>query len=96
MHQEFLVRIEIRLPEAMSADQREHLRREESERGTELRATGHIVRIWRVPGQTANLGIWAADSTTELHNLIASLPLFPWIHVQVEALATHPLESEEQ
>ena len=87
---EFLVEI------AMSADvpeeRREDLVARERERGRELVAAGTIVRIWRVPGRWANVGIWRADDATELHDAISSLPLWPWMTVDVAPLATHYLE----
>ena len=62
-------------------------------RGLELVAAGQIRRIWRIPGTSQNVGIWDAADATELHDLISSLPAFPWITAEVTALALHPLES---
>ncbi|MFF5261773.1 muconolactone Delta-isomerase family protein [Actinomadura viridis] len=89
---EFLVRIEIELPAEMPAAEAEELRSRERKRGGELRDAGHLIRIWRVPGRTANVGIWAAASVSELRAVLASLPLFPWMSVEVQPLAVHPLE----
>jgi muconolactone D-isomerase len=52
------------------------------------------VRIWRLPGQTANVGVWAAPDATALHEVLTSMPLFPWFRVEVEALAVHYVEAE--
>jgi muconolactone D-isomerase len=38
------------------------------------------------------VSLYRAADATQLHELIGSLPLFPWLEVSVEALATHPLE----
>jgi muconolactone D-isomerase len=92
---EFLVRIEIALPAGMDPDERTALVEAEAARGKELRAAGTIVRIWRVPGRTANVGIWSAADATELHAAISSLPQFPWMSVTVEPLATHYLERDD-
>jgi muconolactone D-isomerase len=51
------------------------------------------VRIWRIPGRTANVGIWEAPDATALHDLVSSLPLFPWLDVTVTPLARHYLEA---
>lgn len=88
---EFLVEIEIELPASTPDDERAALIAAEGSRGRELRDAGSIVRIWRVPGRRANVGIWSAVDASELHELIASLPLFPWMSVQVRALANHHL-----
>jgi muconolactone D-isomerase len=61
----------------------------------ELRRSGVIRRIWRIPGRFANVGIWDAPDATALHQYVSSLPLFPWLDVQVTALALHHLEEEE-
>lgn len=88
---EFLVEIEIELPPSTPDAERAALMAAERSRGRELRDAGSIVRIWRVPGRRANVGIWSAADASELHELIASLPLFPWMGVHVRALANHHL-----
>lgn len=92
---EFLVRIEVSLPAEMAAHQKSELLAAERARGRELRASGAIRRIWRVPGGLHNVGIWEAADATELHELIERLPLYPWIRAEVTALARHPLEAGE-
>lgn len=89
---EFLVHIEIALPPDLSDAERALLEQGERERGLELRASGAITRIWRIPGRRANVGIWSAEDATALHELLSSLPLFPWMDITVTPLARHPLE----
>lgn len=89
---EFLVAIQIRLPESMALEQRESLADAESKLGRDLLDSGRIVRIWRVPGRSANVGIWSAADATELDDVLGSLPLYPWMDITVEPLAIHPLE----
>jgi muconolactone D-isomerase len=89
---EFLVRFEVTPPPTMSTDERERLRVLERERATELRAEGTLVKLWRVPGRRAVVGISQAPDATALHDALSSLPMFPWMDVTVEALATHPQE----
>jgi muconolactone D-isomerase len=90
---EFLVEIEVRLPPELPEHERAELIAREQARGRELKAAGAIVRMWRVPGRFANVGVWAAPDATALHEAIASLPLFPYLDVRVTALATHYLEA---
>ena len=89
---EFLVRIDIHLPADMPRERQAELRDAEAGRARELQSAGTIVRIWRLPGRTANVGVWAAPDATALHDAISSMPLFPWFSVEVEALAQHYLE----
>jgi muconolactone D-isomerase len=63
-------------------------------RATELREQGVLRRLWRVPGRRAVVGLWEAADATILHEALASLPMFPWMDVTVEALATHPQEQK--
>lgn len=90
---EFLVRFETVMPASMSAAERESVRSSERARARELREAGTLVRLWRVPGRRAVIGLWQADDATALHEAVASLPTFPWIDVTVELLATHPQEA---
>lgn len=90
---EFLVRVEVRLPLEMPMDTRTELGEQELARGRVLLDAGNIVRIWRIPGRHANVAIWRAADGSDLHALLTSLPLFPWMDIVVEALALHPLEA---
>ena len=83
----------IALPPDMDPGERARLTEAEAVRGRELIAAGSLRRIWRVPGRQANVAVYAAIDATELHALITSLPLWPWMNVRVEALAVHPLEA---
>ena len=87
------MRIEVHLPGDMDPDARERLLERERQRGVELKRQGTIVRIWRIPGRRANVGIWDAKDATGLHEAIASLPVFPWIDAEVVPLAVHHLEA---
>lgn len=89
---EFLVRIDVRLPANLPDVERADLIAREVARGRALQDAGSIVRIWRIPGRYANVAVWKAADATDLHGLLASLPLFPWMDVDVEPLAVHPLE----
>jgi muconolactone D-isomerase len=87
---EFLVTIEIELP----VDSPDDLLRREAERARELAGKGLLVRLWRLPGRRANVGLWSAADATELHEALASLPLFPYMSIRVEALARHPSDPQ--
>ena len=90
---EFLVHIEIRLPDDLPQERRDELAEAERRRGRELMEQGLLVRIWRLPGRTANVSLYRAADATELHAAVSSLPLWPYMQVRVEALAVHPLEA---
>ena len=92
---EFLVQIQVNFPPEMPPEQLADVLEREVARGRELKANGTIARIWRIPGRRANVGIWRAETTDDLHAAIMSLPAFPWIDARVTALATHHLEQAE-
>jgi muconolactone D-isomerase len=92
MPMEFLVRTENRLaadtdPETVSA-----LRAQERTRAEELRASGILKRLWRVPGRWATIALYEAADATVLHDALASLPMWRHMDVTVEPLADHPQE----
>jgi muconolactone D-isomerase len=87
---EFLVEIEVRWPPDGDPAERDRLIAAEGARARELVSDGRILRLWRVPGRWANVGLWAAADATELHTALASLPFFPWLHATVRPLARHP------
>lgn len=91
---EFLVRIEVRYPVDGDRDELGRLMAAERARAAELAAAGHLRRLWRVPGERANWGIWEAADATELHGVLGSLPLFPWMAITVHPLAQHPNDPE--
>lgn len=89
---EFLVEIEVHWPADGDPDERSRLIAAEGKRGAELAAEGIIKRLWRIPGQWANVGLWEARDASELHDAIASLPFYPWLDVVVRPLAAHPTD----
>jgi muconolactone D-isomerase len=91
---EFLVHIEVSWPPEGDPDAFARLTAAERERAGELAAEGRIRRMWRIPGRRANWGLWEAPDATALHAAIASLPLFPWLSVEVVPLAAHPSDPE--
>ncbi|MEU9335690.1 muconolactone Delta-isomerase family protein [Streptomyces sp. NPDC048290] len=89
---EFLVRTENLLPHDVEDEVRDRLRKGERERAMELRAAGILKRLWRVPGRNATVGLYEAEDPAALHEALTSLPMWKWMDITVEALATHPQE----
>jgi muconolactone D-isomerase len=91
---EFLVHIQVNWPGEADPDELARLTADERRRAKELVELGRIRRLWRIPGRRANWGLWQAADATELHEAISSLPLFPWLSVEVHPLAAHPSDPE--
>jgi muconolactone D-isomerase len=86
---EFLVSITIsNLPEDEETVAALYTR--EGERARELAAAGTLRKLWRVPGQRANWGIWEASDPARLQEALSSLPLFPYMDIKVHPLTAHP------
>jgi muconolactone D-isomerase len=92
---EFLVRTENLLPPDTPEETRDQLRNAERERAQQLREAGILKRLWRVPGRNATIGLYEADDPAALHDAVSSLPMWKWMDVSVEALATHPQEQKK-
>ena len=56
----------------------------------DLQRQGKWVHLWRVAGRYSNISIFDVESVDELHTLLSSLPLFPFMDITVTALARHP------
>lgn len=87
---EFLVRIEIVWPPDAPVEERERIFAAELLAGQELARLGQLRRLWRVPGRWANWSLYDVADATALHAALTSLPLHPWMDVEVHALAEHP------
>ena len=89
---EFLVRTTVSFPPDLSVQDIRDLRAQERTLAMALRADGILKRLWRLPGKQGTLGLYETKDATHLHDVLTSLPLFPYLAVEVEALATHPQE----
>lgn len=91
---EFLARIEQNISPDMDPDRLAKVKAAEKVRGQELVDAGKLRRIWRIPGRRAVYALYKVESTEELHDILASLPLFPWMDIEVTALGAHALDPE--
>jgi muconolactone D-isomerase len=87
---EFLVRIELVAPPGMNAEELADLRQRESQRASELAADGNIVRLWRSASKWGNWGLWTCGSREILVQLLDSLPLRPFMTIDIHDLGQHP------
>jgi muconolactone D-isomerase len=87
---QFLLHIEVTWPPDGDPAEKERRIAGEAARARELAAAGTLKRLWRIPGKWANWGIWEAADATALHAAITSLPMWPYLEVEVFPLADHP------
>jgi len=90
---EFLVKFEINIPEGTLQSEVQTREHAEAVAVAELADRGHVVRIWRLPGvdaTTSALGLYRADTETELEGLLRALPMYGWMRVTITRLEPHP------
>lgn len=86
----FLVRMDVRIPHDLPAEQAADIKAREKAYSQELQRDGRWQSIWRVVGEYANYSIFDVSSNDELHDLLQGLPLFPYMQIDVTPLARHP------
>ena len=86
----FHVRMNVNLPVSMPAEQAAQLKQTEKALAQRLQQEGKWRHLWRIAGQYANISVFDVDSVDELHALLASLPLFPYMQIDVMPLCRHP------
>lgn len=86
----FHVRMNVNLPASMPEQQATDLKLREKELAQELQRSGKWRHLWRIAGQYANYSVFDVECVDELHNLLMSLPLFPYMVIEVSPLCRHP------
>ena len=90
---EFLVEFEVNIPDGTPESQIQHREKAEAAAAARLVDEGHLVRVWKPSVATAEnkiLGLYRADSETELDALLGALPLYEWMCVTITPLGRHP------
>jgi muconolactone D-isomerase len=91
----FHVRMDVQLPPAMPAAQADELKKNERALAQSLQRSGKWRHLWRIAGQYANFSMFDVDSVEELHALLMSLPLFPYMKIEVTPMCRHPSSIHE-
>jgi muconolactone D-isomerase len=86
----FAVRMDVALPPDMDPAERGDLLAREKAYSQEWQRSGHWRNIWRCVGEYANLSIFEVEGNEQLHEILWSLPLFPYMTMTVTPLCTHP------
>lgn len=86
----FHVEMTVKLPPDMLRDEADALKSREKALAQQLQRDGKWLHLWRVAGRYANISIFDVNDNDELHALLSSLPLWPFMDVKVVPLARHP------
>ena len=86
----FQVEMTVRLPHDFPAEKVELLKQTERARAQDLQRAGIWRHLWRVAGRYSNVSIFDVSGPQDLHDILSSLPLFPFMDVRITALCRHP------
>ncbi|MGP5209567.1 muconolactone Delta-isomerase [Psychrobacter alimentarius] len=84
------VRMDVLLPTDMDADKVNELKATEKALSQKLQDEGKWRHIWRLAGEYSNFSIFDVESNEELHDIMMSLPLYPYMKVAVTPILRHP------
>ena len=86
----FHVRMDVNIPVDMPAAVADEIKAREKAYSQDLQRSGKWRHIWRIAGEYANYSVFDVESHDELHTILSGLPLFPYMTMNVTALAHHP------
>jgi muconolactone D-isomerase len=86
----FHVQMDVRLPHGMSEQEASALKLEERDRAQSLQREGKWRHLWRIAGRYANFSIFDVTGPQELHDILSTLPLFPFMEIFVTPICRHP------
>jgi muconolactone D-isomerase len=85
----FHVQMTVRLPHDMPAEQAADLKAREKAIAQELQRAGTWRHLWRIAGRYANVSVFDVADNAALHDTLMTLPLFPYMDVEVQPLCRH-------
>ncbi|KRE72767.1 muconolactone Delta-isomerase [Arthrobacter sp. Soil762] len=86
----FLARMDVQFPAHLSAEDVARMQGLEKEYSQALQQEGRLASIWRVVGEYANYSVFDVESNDELHQVLSSFPMYPFMKIKVTPLAKHP------
>ena len=86
----YFVEIDVRIPEGMDPERLEDLKAREKIASAAHQASGEWLHLWRVAGKFGNISVFDVADHDRLHQILWSLPLFPFMTIRVLPLARHP------
>lgn len=89
------VRMDVLIPLNMEETKVAELKATEKMLSQELQEQGKWRHIWRLAGEYSNFSIFDVESHEELHEILMSLPLYPYMKVEVTPLLRHPSSVRE-
>ena len=86
---EFLVTFTLAVPPGTPGQTVQDTKAREAQAAHDLADQEHLLRLWALPDERA-LGLYQARDATQMEAILASLPLVPWMTVDITPLSPHP------
>ena len=85
----FHVQMTVRLPHDMPTAEADRLKSREKQISQELQRAGVWRHLWRIAGNYANVSVFDVADNAALHDTLMTLPLFPFMEIEVRPLCRH-------
>ncbi len=79
----FHVVMSVKIPHDVPPERVENLKVLEHQKASELEAQRTWVHVWRIAVKWVNISIFDVVDASELHVILSSLPLFPFMEISV-------------
>jgi muconolactone D-isomerase len=86
----FCVKMAVKIPHDTDKDMIATVKYAEKLHAKELQEKGILLHLWRIVGRYENISIFDVPDNDSLHDILSTLPLFPWLDIEVTPLARHP------
>ncbi len=91
----FMVEMDVNIPLGFDVQEAARLKAEEKAYSHKLQEAGTWRNIWRKVGLYSNVSIFDVESNAALHDILMSLPLYPFMTMKVTPLCRHPSSIHE-
>lgn len=86
----YVVEMDVKIPESWSEEKIADYIKREKECSQKWQQSGKWVYLWRVAGKYSNISVLEVENPDEFHQIISSLPLFPYMNIKVTSITKHP------
>lgn len=86
----YVVEMDVNIPESWSEEKIADYITREKECSQGWQKSGKWVYLWRVAGKYSNISVLEVESPEEFHQIISSLPLFPYMNIKITSITRHP------
>ena len=86
----FMARMKVNWPRDIDPQEAQALTTAERQYSARLQRSGKWKHLWRTTGYFGNISIFEVDSHEEMHEILANLPFFPFIDLELVPLSAHP------